>query len=49
MILTTTNSIENHPIMDYLGIVTTTNSFTISIFSNRQQTIEQKKKKLLKG
>ena len=48
MILTTTNSIENHPIIDYLGIVTTTNSFTISIFSNRQQTIEQKKEEAFK-
>jgi len=43
MILTTTNSIEGHKIIDYLGIVTATLTFSISIFDNRQRLIDNKK------
>ena len=48
MILTTTNSVEGYPIVDYLGIVTSTISFSISIFSNRTQLINQKKEEAFK-
>ncbi len=48
MILTTTNSIDNHPILDYLGIVTDTVSFSVSIFENRKTLIEKRKEEAFK-
>jgi uncharacterized protein YbjQ (UPF0145 family) len=48
MILSTTNSIEGHQILDYLGIVTETISFSVSIFENRKQVVDQKKEEAFK-
>jgi uncharacterized protein YbjQ (UPF0145 family) len=48
MILTTTNSIEGHQVIDYLGIVTETISFSVSIFENRRRIIENKKEEAFK-